>query len=193
MKKRLCQFVLSLALFSVFFSAIPAKGVTVGSSSNLPIKLDKFDLLTFVNKVYNKTTQEDAVQVFNHGQKQIYISQQDIDLMAKLIYAESRGEPYDGKVAVASVVLNRVLSPSFPDTIEEVIFQKNAFSCVNNRNIIASPDEICYKAVYDAISGKDPTNEALYFYNPSIATCSWMKQTEKKDIKSIGNHVFFKC
>ena len=113
--------------------------------------------------------------------------------MAKLVYAESRGEPYEGKIAVASVVLNRLLNPGFPNSIKGVIFQTNAFSCVRDRDIKANPDQSCYDAVYEAINGKDPTNEALYFYNPAIATCSWMKQTQKKDTKSIGNHVFFKC
>ncbi len=125
--------------------------------------------------------------------EEIGITQDDIDLMAKLVYAESRGEPFEGKVAVASVVLNRLLNPGFPNSIKGVIFQTNAFSCVRDRDIKANPDQSCYDAVYEAINGKDPTNEALYFYNPAIATCSWMKQTQKKDTKSIGNHVFFKC
>ena len=90
-------------------------------------------------------------------------------------------------------MLNRLLNPGFPNSIEGVIFQTNAFSCVRNRDIKANPDQSCYDAVYEAINGTDPTNEALYFYNPAIATCSWMKQTQKKDTKSIGNHVFFKC
>ncbi|WP_420825935.1 cell wall hydrolase [Clostridium taeniosporum] len=112
--------------------------------------------------------------------------------MAKLVYAESIGEPYDGKVAVASVVLNRVMSPNFPNSIREVIFQKNAFSCVKNGKIKANPNQTCYNAVYDAIKGYDPTNEALFFYNPSTATCAWMHQTQKQDTKTIGHHTFFK-
>ena len=112
--------------------------------------------------------------------------------MAKLVYAESRGEPFEGKVAVASVVLNRVMISQFPNSIREVIFQKNAFSCVKNNEIIANPDQDCYNAVYEAIKGVDPTNNAIFFYNPKISTCSWMKSTEKNDVKTIGNHVFFK-
>lgn len=132
------------------------------------------------------------IEVFNQKGTQLKISKSDIDLMAKLVYCESRGEPFKGKVAVASVVLNRVMSPKFPNTITDVVFQKNAFSCVQNGKLIAQPNESCYDAVYEAIRGKDPTNEALFFYNPAISTCSWMKETAKKDSKRIGNHTFFK-
>lgn len=135
---------------------------------------------------------DEVVEVFNHGQQSLYVTREDIDLMAKLIYAESRGEPFEGKVAVASVVLNRVLNSHFPNSIRGVIFQPNAFSCVRNNQIIANPDQNCYNAVYEALRGNDPTNEALYFYNPSTATCTWMKKTEKVDPKVIGHHLFFK-
>ncbi len=132
------------------------------------------------------------IEVFNQHGSQLQITKADIELMAKLVYCESRGEPFEGKVAVASVVLNRVMNTKFPNTISDVIFQKNAFSCVSNGKIVAQPNESCYDAVYEAIRGKDPTNEALFFYNPTIATCSWMKETSKKDSKKIGNHTFFK-
>lgn len=139
-----------------------------------------------------KENTNNEIEVFNHNGTQLKITKSDLDLMAKLVYAESRGEPFQGKVAVASVVLNRVMSPQFPNTIENVIFQKNAFSCVVNGKLDTQTNESCYEAVYEAIRGKDPTNEALFFYNPSIATCSWMKETSKKDSKIIGNHTFFK-
>lgn len=189
MKKFLCQITLCLATISLFFSAIPAKAIVIGNSSGRDVTLEESKT---VNKS-NNINSEETVEVFKHNDKCISISKNDIDLMAKLVYGESRGEPFEGKVAVASVVLNRLLSPNFPNTIEGVIFQTNAFSCVRNRDIKANPDQSCYDAVYEAINGKDPTNEALFFYNPTIATCSWMKQTQKKDTKSIGNHVFFKC
>lgn len=142
--------------------------------------------------IEKKKVKKEDVQVFNSNGSTLKINKNDINLMAKLVYCESRGEPFEGKVAVASVVLNRVINPKFPNTISDVIFQKNAFSCVSNGKIIAQPDESCYDAVYEAIRGKDPTNDALFFYNPTIATCSWMKETSKKDSKKIGNHTFFK-
>ncbi len=156
------------------------------------------NILTVQVKAFEKTENtetniDQVVEVFNHGQISLYVTQSDVDLLAKLVYAESRGEPDEGKVAVASVVLNRVISPGFPNSIKEVIYQPKAFSCVKNGCIKATPDAKCYQAVYAALSGADPTNEALYFYNPSIATCSWMKSTEKQNVKTIGHHVFFRC
>lgn len=135
---------------------------------------------------------EEVLEVFNHDAKQLYITGDDINLMAKLVSAESIGEPYSGKVAVASVVLNRTINPNFPDTIKEVIFQKNAFSCVKNGEINSIANQDCYNAVYDAIKGADPTNNALFFYNPSISTCNWMKKTQKINQTTIGHHTFFK-
>lgn len=136
-------------------------------------------------------TDNDVVEVFNHNDNLIYLTEEDVNLMAKIVYAESKGEPYEGKIAVASVILNRVLSPGFPNSINEVILQPNAFSCVINGEINVTPTEECYSAVYDAIKGNDPTNEALFFYNPSIATCSWMQDVQKTNSKAIGQHLFF--
>ncbi|MDO4534672.1 MAG: cell wall hydrolase [Clostridium perfringens] len=134
---------------------------------------------------------DEIVEVFNSSTKKVYLTEGDINLMAKVVFAESKGEPYTGKVAVASVILNRVTSPNFPNTVEGVITQKNAFSCVKNGVINVTPNSDSYNAVKDAINGSDPTGKALYFYNPQIATCSWMKGIEKHNIKTIGQHVFF--
>lgn len=134
---------------------------------------------------------EEVVQVFNSGNNTVLLTKSDIYLMSQIVYEESKGEPYEGKIAVASVILNRVTHPSFPKTVEDVIKQKNAFSCVINGNITAKPDDSSTKAVMDAISGSDPTNDAVFFYNPKIATSRWMKDLQKTNIKTIGNHVFF--
>lgn len=135
--------------------------------------------------------QVEAVQVFNVSDKRIYVTENDMYLMAQIVYAESRSEPYDGKVAVASVILNRLTSSGFPKSIEGVIKQKNAFSCLRNGQINVVPDEQSYAAVLDALKGTDPTNNAVFFYNPKIATSSWMKNVGKQNVKTIGNHVFF--
>ncbi|WP_035292420.1 cell wall hydrolase [Clostridium sp. KNHs214] len=137
-----------------------------------------------------KEEKKGLVAVFN-DKKAYYISNDDIFLMSQVVYAESRGEPYDGKVAVASVILNRLVSPDFPNSVAGVVKQKNAFSCVKNGKIDITPDDESYRAVLDALKGKDPTSKAVFFYNPKIATCSWMKNINKKNTKSIGNHVFF--
>lgn len=132
-----------------------------------------------------------AVEVFGENKSKIYITSEDIYLMAQVVYAESRGEPYEGKIAVASVILNRVKNPGFPKSVSGVIKQPYAFSCVKNGVINLAPDKDSYNAVIDALKGKDPTNKAVFFYNPKIATCGWMKNIDKSNKKVIGNHVFF--
>ena len=133
----------------------------------------------------------EVVEVFNSASTKLYLTEADIDLMAKVVFAESKGEPYNGKVAVASVILNRATNTKFPNTVEGVIKQKNAFSCVKDGVINVVPDSDSYNAVKEAIRGNDPTSDALYFYNPKIATCSWMKGVEKCDVTMIGAHEFF--
>lgn len=131
------------------------------------------------------------VQVFNDKDKPIYITDSDVYLMSQIVYAESNSEPYEGKVAVASVILNRLRSPGFPKTIEGVIKQKGAFSCVKNGKINVVPDENSYRAVLEALKGNDPTSKAVFFYNPKIATSEWMFKVDKHSVKTIGNHIFF--
>jgi N-acetylmuramoyl-L-alanine amidase len=132
-----------------------------------------------------------VVTVFNARGRNINVTNEDIHLMAQIVYAESCAEPYEGKVAVASVILNRLRDGKFPDNIQGVVKQKAAFSCVRNGKISVTPDENSYRAVMDALRGKDPTENAVFFYNPKIATCSWMKNIDKHNSKTIGNHVFF--
>jgi N-acetylmuramoyl-L-alanine amidase len=135
--------------------------------------------------------QVQAVQVFSVNDKRILITDEDVYLMAQVVCAESRAEPYEGKVAVASVILNRLQSSQFPKSVEEVIKQKNAFSCIRNGEIKIVPDPSSYSAVLEALKGKDPTGKALFFYNPKISTSTWMIKVNKTNVKSIGNHVFF--
>ena len=139
----------------------------------------------------SSNSNNEVVAVFQSSNSTISLTKDDIYLMSQVVYAESKGEPFDGKIAVASVILNRTTDSQFPDTIHGVITQKNAFSCVRNGKIDVVPDGDSYNAVLKAIEGYDPTDEALYFYNPKIATCSWMKGVEKTGEKSICQHVFF--
>ncbi|MBR3817051.1 MAG: spore cortex-lytic enzyme [Clostridia bacterium] len=115
-------------------------------------------------------------------------SSSDINLLAKLIAAEARGESYRGQVAVGAVVLNRVEHSSFPDTIAGVIYQRGAFSCVNDSNWYVSPDSTSVKAARDCINGWDPSGGAIYYYNPSKTSNSFMHS--RPVITTIGNHVF---
>lgn len=112
----------------------------------------------------------------------------DHRLLSKLVYAEARGEPYKGQVAVAAVVLNRVSSASFPNTISGVIYQRNAFTCVNNGSINNTPDASCIRAALDALNGWDPTGGCLYYYNPQTAVDDWILTRVTKTV--IGRHSF---
>jgi N-acetylmuramoyl-L-alanine amidase len=112
-------------------------------------------------------------------------------LLAKVVYGEARGEPYTGKVAVAAVVLNRVESSQFPDSLSEVIYQPGAFSVVDDGQINLSPDQDALRAARDAINGWDPSGGALFYYNPAkISNSSWM--WTRAVIVVIGDHNFCK-
>lgn len=116
------------------------------------------------------------------------VSSSNLNLLARCVYAEARGEPYTGQVAVAAVVLNRVRSSKFPNTISGVIYQPLAFTAVADGQINLSPNDTAYKAAKDALNGWDPTNGCLYYYNPATATSKWIwsLQVELK----IGKHNF---
>src|SRR5699024_6860788 len=101
-------------------------------------------------------------------------SQNDIKLMANAVYGEARGEPYEGQVAVAAVILNRVKSATFPNTVSGVIFEPRAFTAVADGQIWLTPNEQAEKAVLDAINGWDPTGNAEYYFNPDTATSGWI-------------------
>ena len=117
-------------------------------------------------------------------------SSSDLNLLARLVYAESRGEPYTGQVAVASVVLNRVKSSSFPNSVAGVIYQSGAFSVVNDGQINLTPNATAKKAAQDAINGWDPSYGAIYYFNPKTATNKWI--WSRPATVTIGNHRFCK-
>ena len=114
----------------------------------------------------------------------------DVNLLARLVYGEARGEPYAGQVAVAAVVLNRVKSSSFPNTIAGVIYQKGAFDAVSDGQINMSPDSTSKKAAQDALNGWDPSYGAIYYFNPNTATNKWI--WSRPMTVTIGNHRFCK-
>ncbi|MFD1954723.1 cell wall hydrolase [Paenibacillus thailandensis] len=118
------------------------------------------------------------------------VSERDLHLLARIVYAESRGEPFIGQVAVAAVVLNRVQSSEFPDTIEGVIEQPRAFTAVDDGQYELQPDSTAYKAAREALRGTDPTGGALYYFNPKTATSKWI-WSRTRTIQ-IGRHIFAK-
>ena len=112
----------------------------------------------------------------------------DVALLARLISAEARGEPYAGQVAVGAVVLNRMEHPSFPNTLSGVIYQSGAFTCVSDGQFNEPVDSGCYQAARDAFNGSDPSGGAIYYFNPATATSKWI--WSRPLIVTIGKHRF---
>lgn len=112
----------------------------------------------------------------------------DVYLLARCIYGEARGESYKGQVAVGAVILNRVDSASFPNSIAGVIYQPGAFSVVSDGQINLSPDNTAIKAARDAMNGWDPTSGCIYYYNPAKTSNQWIRS--RPIVTTIGSHVF---
>lgn len=116
------------------------------------------------------------------------ISNSDLYLLSCCVYGEARGESYTGKVAVAAVVLNRVRSSSFPNSISGVIYQQGAFTCVSDGQINLGTNDECTRAAQDALNGWDPTGGAIYYFNPATATSKWI--WSRPQLVTIGQHIF---
>ncbi len=114
----------------------------------------------------------------------------NLNLLARIIHGEARGEPYNGMVAVAAVVLNRVENPNFPSTVAGVIYQKGAFDAVSDGQINLTPSTQAYNAARDALNGWDPTGGAIYYFNPATATNKWI--WSRPHTITIGRHRFCK-
>ena len=115
-------------------------------------------------------------------------SANEVALLARIISAEARGEPYAGQVAVGAVILNRVAHPSFPNTLAGVIYQPGAFSCLDDGGVNAAVADSAYRAARDAINGSDPSGGAIYYYNPAKSTNQWI--FSRPIITVIGQHRF---
>ncbi|GAB6928538.1 spore cortex-lytic enzyme [Paenibacillus sp. JCM 10914] len=120
--------------------------------------------------------------------KKYTLNQAEMDIMAKVIYSEARGEPYKGQVAVGAVVMNRIQSSEFPNDIRGVVFQPRAFTAVDDGQYWLTPDRTAYLAAFDAVRGWDPTYESLYYFNPKTATSKWI--WTRPQVVQIGNHIF---
>ena len=133
-----------------------------------------------------KTNNVDIVQAATNN------NTSDVQLIARAINGEARGEPYEGQVAVGAVILNRVKSSKFPNTIAGVIYQSGAFTAVSDGqiNIPTASNSTAVKAAQDALNGWDPTGGAIYYFNPNTATNKWI--WSRPQIKTIGNHIFCK-
>lgn len=112
----------------------------------------------------------------------------DLNLLARVISAEARGEPYSGQVAVGNVIMNRIKHPSFPNTLAGIIYQPGAFTCVADGQINLPAEESAIRAAQDAMNGVSVVGSAIYYYNPSTATNAWIRS--RPIVKTIGEHVF---
>lgn len=112
----------------------------------------------------------------------------NMQLLARIISAEARGEPYKGQVAVGAVIMNRIRHPSFPNTLAGVIYQPGAFTAVSDGQINEPVVDSSYKAAADALNGWDPTSGCIYYFNPSTATSKWI--WSRPQVLTIGKHIF---
>jgi len=155
-----------------------------------------FGISIFIYSYYDnsqlKLVKHDAVETGVRVLAQNATRENDIQLLARCVNGEARGEPYIGQVAVAAVILNRVKHPSFPNTLAGVIYQPGAFTAVQDGqiNVPIDPNSTVYKACTDAMNGWDPSEGAIYYYNPAKTTNKWIYSREV--IKTIGKHVFAK-
>ena len=151
------------------------------------------DLLPEEKKEETEKPVETAVEsVTTESNKYIInFSQSEIDLLAKVVYAESNGQPFEGQVAVAATVINRIYSPKFPNTLTQVVYAPNQFSVVRNGAINRTPNATAFQAVEAAMRGQDPSNGALYFWNPKTASNSRYFNSLTKTAQ-IGSHAFAK-
>lgn len=198
MKKTLCVFItLNMIFFSFTISKTNAEEQdTTETGTSLHLLLNKHGIETEENNLNSidlrfqqkEVIKKDETIIKADNEVSATISKDEKKLLAQLVHAEAKGEPYVGKVAVAEVVLNRVDHDQFPDTIKQVIYQENAFEPVSNNSINEPADKEAYKAVQDALTENDENDELLYFYNPDTATSDWIQTREV--IKTIGNHAF---
>ncbi|MGE7610637.1 spore cortex-lytic enzyme [Paenibacillus sp. NPDC101420] len=211
MKTKIFTLLLLLGLVSMatmIGSASAAPVLTVGSSSgdvwDLQYRLKTLNFYTQpLDGVYGSQTKA-AVAKFQkayglnadgvtgtktwNALKKYTLSIEEMDILAKVIYSESRGEPYKGQVAVGAVVMNRIQSSQFPDNIKDVVFQKGAFTAVSDGQYWLTPNRTAYLAALDAVRGWDPTNNSIYYFNPDTATSAWI-WTRPQNLK-IGKHIF---
>ncbi len=180
-----------LKRWGYYFGAVD--GIFGAKTKTAVIKFQKKNGLVADGIVGNKTLSALGMKTTSNqnssGATSSY-SDSDVALLARLIYGEARGESYVGQVAIGAVVMNRIKSPSFPNTMSGVIYQRYAFTAVDDGQINLTPNATAKKAALDAINGWDPTYGAIYYYNPATATSAWI--FTRQTITTIGNHVFAK-
>lgn len=165
-----------------------ADGVFGQTTYNAVVRFQKKNGLTADGRVGPATAAALGVTLSGGTVSAAAYQESETRLLARLVSGEARGEPYIGQVAVAAVVLNRVKSTAFPNTISGVIFQTGAFDAVWDGQFDLEPDASCTRAARDALNGWDPTGGCLYYYNPATATNSWIWSRQVQ--LTIGRHAF---
>lgn len=151
------------------------------------------DELKAINGLDSEIIRPGQVLTVSYGQIRDYpvgvrLSDQEVKWLAQMIHAEARGEPYIGQVAVGAVIINRLKSPQFPNTMYGVLFQPKAFQPISNRTFFREPDEKAYRAAHEALMGHDPTNGAVFFFNPRQSNDRFMHS--RPATVTIGQHRF---
>lgn len=141
-----------------------------------------------IKETEQKEEEKKVKALAEEQEMEVAITNKEYDLLARAVYSEARGEPFQGQVAIAAVILNRVEHENFPDSINDVIFQPAAFTAVQDGQFWLTPDSEAYKAVEEALTGHDPSGGAIYYYNPVTATSQWIYSREV--VTAIGKHVF---
>jgi N-acetylmuramoyl-L-alanine amidase len=176
-------------------------GVYDGYTRQVVLKFQKLHHLYWIDGIVGPETLGTLQKVTKASKKKpvtshkpkVKVQKGDIDLLARAVYSEARGEPFKGQVAVAAVVLNRVGHNGFPKTIRGVIYQPGAFTSIQDGQFWLTPDQTAYKAAREALSGVDPTYGAIYYYNPSTASSWWMRErAQKMKTEQIGHHIFMR-
>lgn len=165
-----------------------ADGIFGAKTKAAVVAFQKKNGLTADGIIGTRTAQALGISLSDTTSSSSSASSTDLNLLARVVYGEARGEPYTGQVAVAAVVLNRVRSSSFPNSVAGVVYQSGAFDCVSDGQINLTPNQSAYNAAKDALNGWDPTYGCLFYYNPRTATSKWMLSRTVK--LSIGNHAF---
>ena len=162
-------------------------GVFCRGTHNAVVQFQRKNGLSVDGQVGKKTAAAMGISLTGTVSAALY-QESELSLLARLVNGEARGEPYIGQVAVAAVVLNRVRSSSFPDTVSGVIFQPGAFDAVWDGQFDLTPTDSCIRAARDALNGWDPTGGCVYYYNPSTATNEWIWTRQVQ--LTIGQHAF---
>jgi N-acetylmuramoyl-L-alanine amidase len=174
--KKLIAFVVTISLIIGSYSVFPTHH----------FEAETVDQKTAAETLTYKKVEVDTKESSSTDHR--FIKEEEKKLLARLVQAEAEGEPFEGKVAVADVVLNRVEHEQFPDSVKEVIYQRNAFEPVQNGSINEPASNEAIKAVEKALVDQEKNEELLYFYNPDTATSEWIFSREV--VKKIGNHSF---